>query len=85
MFSVDVHGAMNIKRHFPEAKIIFIMPPSIKELKSRLEGRGSENSQQIESRLEIAEEELSYKNKFDYCVVNDDLDTALQEIVDIIK
>jgi guanylate kinase len=85
VFDVDVHGAMNIKKAYGSQAIsVFIQPPSIEELRRRLNGRATDAPEVIEQRLERAEYELSFAPKFDTVVVNDDLqeakENALQKI-----
>ena len=81
---IDVNGAHNIKKVFPDALLIYIAPPSIEILKDRLIGRGTETIEKINQRLEIAEKELKEADFYDYVVVNDDLDTATDEVRNII-
>lgn len=81
---IDVNGAHNIKKVFPDALLIYIAPPSIEILKDRLIGRGTETIEKINQRLEIAEKELKEVDFYDYVVVNDDLDTATDEVRNII-
>lgn len=83
--AIDVHGAENVKKEFSDAHLIFIEPPSLEELSSRLIKRGTESPEYIEQRLAIVGSELQKKDKFDISIVNDDLDRACQEIVDFIK
>lgn len=78
--AIDVHGAENVKLAFPEAHLIFVEPPSLEELRSRLLKRGTESPEYIEKRLAIVNSELEQKTKFDLCVVNDDLEKAAEEI-----
>ncbi len=86
VFDVDVVGGINIKKMYgEEAKSIFIMPPSIAVLRQRLEGRGTDTPEVIEERLQKAEWEISHQSKFDYIVVNDDLEKAIEEVRQIIK
>ncbi len=85
VFEVDVKGALSIKKHYPESVLIFIMPPSIEELRNRLINRNTETSEDLQKRIERAELELSYKDKFDHLVVNNDLDQAIEEVKNIIK
>lgn len=85
VFDVDVHGAMNIKKAYGNQAIsVFIQPPSIEELRKRLNGRATDAPEVIEQRIERAEYELSFAPKFDTVVVNDDLqeakENALQKI-----
>ena len=77
LFDIDVKGGVNIKRQFgDEALSLFVQPPSLEELRRRLEGRGTETPEKIEMRLARAEEEMTYAPRFDRVVVNDDLKKA---------
>jgi len=81
LLDIDVLGAGTIKRIYgAQALSIFIKPPSLEELERRLRERGTENEETLRSRLERAREELSYQNRFDCVVVNDDLETAYGEL-----
>ena len=81
IFDVDVVGGINIKKHFSvQALSIFVVPPSIKELKNRLEGRNTETAESLQKRLGKAKEEMAQQDAFDIVIVNDDLDTARQEV-----
>ena len=80
VFDVDVHGAMNIKKVYGDRALsLFIQPPSIEELRRRLNGRGTDAPEVIEQRIARAEYELTFAEKFDTVVVNDDLETAKKE------
>jgi guanylate kinase len=81
---IDVNGAHNIKKVFPDALLIYIAPPSIEVLKERLISRGTESIEKINQRLEIAEKELKEVDFYDYVVINDDLDKATDEVRNII-
>lgn len=86
VFDVDVHGAMNIKKAYgSRALSLFIQPPSVEELRKRLNGRGTDAPEVIEQRLARAEYELSFAPKFDTVVVNDNLENAKQETLQKIK
>lgn len=86
VFDVDVHGAMNIKKAFGEQALsLFIQPPSIEELRSRLVGRATDEADVIEQRIARAEYELSFAPKFDTVIINDNLETALQDALKKIK
>ena len=86
LLELDVKGAMAIKNLYPNNTIsIFIEPPSIEELKSRLENRGTESNNNIIKRLERLHDEISFKPKFDFCIINDDINKAVNEIINIIK
>ena len=86
IFDVDVKGALNIKQQYGKrALCMFIQPPSIEELRARLEGRGTDTQEVIEQRLAKAEFELSFKDKFDEIVVNDNLEVAQIEAESLIE
>jgi guanylate kinase len=86
VFDVDVKGGVNIKKHYGEKALsLFIQPPSIAELRRRLEGRGTDTQEAIEQRLAKAEYELTFAPQFDRVVINDDLETAKQETLQIIS
>ena len=71
---IDVHGAANIKRLYPGANTIFLLPPSIQELEQRLRGRGTEDEASVQRRLNEAMNELAQKDQFDQNLVNYDVD-----------
>lgn len=86
VFDVDVNGGMRIKEHYgSQALSIFIMPPSIETLRSRLENRGTDAPEVIDQRIARAEYEISQAVNFDCRVVNDDLETAKKQVFDIIS
>ena len=86
VFDVDVKGGVNIKRFYGErAMSIFIQPPSVEELRRRLEGRGTDTPEAIENRLAKAEYEMTFAPQFDHIVVNDDLATAKAETLELVK
>lgn len=88
ILEIDVVGALNVKKRYPEAVLVILLPPDMQALRSRLVGRDSETQEQLKERLDRVEFELSQRNKFDYEVVNDDLQAAeakLREIVRIEK
>ena len=85
IFSIDVQGAMNIKKEYPEAITIFIVPPSLKELEKRLKERRTDSEKEVKIRLHNAEKELLYKEKYDYVIVNDQVERAAKKVLDIIK
>lgn len=80
ILEIDVVGALNVKKRLPEAVLVMIVPPSVEELKRRLEGRETETAEQIENRLSRLEYELSQKEKYDFVVINDDLEQAISEV-----
>jgi len=86
LFDVDVKGAISLEKAFPNDVVtIFIYPPSIKELENRLRDRSTESEDEITKRLARSEEEFSYKDQFDYTVLNDILEDALADIEKIAK
>ena len=86
VFDVDVKGGVNIKKYYgDEALSLFIQPPSVEELRCRLEGRGTDTAEAIEQRLAKAEYELTFAFQFDKIIVNDDLEKAKQEALRIVK
>ncbi len=84
IFDIDVQGGMNLKKCFPNAITIFLTPPSFEVLKKRLSERKTDAPQEISKRLEIARKEMNFKDKYDYCVINDSLSEACSEILRII-
>ena len=84
LVEIDVQGARQVKAAEPEAYMVFITPPSLQELERRLRTRGSETDRQIRGRLAKASEELAAEPEFDVTVVNDDLETAAREVVEIV-
>lgn len=85
IIEVDVNGASQIRTKMPEAVSIFIMPPSLEVLKNRLQGRGTDSAEVIEKRLSEALREISSAKVYDYIVVNDDLETAVGDVVTIMS
>jgi guanylate kinase len=83
VLEIDLQGARQVRRTLPEALQVFIAPPSLEALKARLELRGSDTPEQIHDRLAVAPDELAAKDEFAHVVVNDDLDRAVQELVDL--
>ncbi len=86
IFDVDVVGGLNIKKYYgDDALSIFVKAPSVDELKNRLKGRGTESEESLQKRLAKAEYEMSFANQFDIVIVNDNLDIAVKESLDIIR
>ena len=81
---IEVQGGLQIMEKYPDILSIFILPPSMESLERRLRRRGTEDEETIQKRLEAAKEEMQYKNKYKYNVVNGDLDVAVNEILDIL-
>ena len=81
ILEIDVQGAFQVKEKMPQAHLVFIEPPSLEVLEQRLRGRGTEGDEAIARRMEAARVELSQKMKYDMRLVNDDLDQAVEELV----
>ena len=86
LLDIDVKGAIHIKQQYPESLLtIFIEPPSIDELKRRLQSRGTESAESLQARINKASYELSFKDQFHICIVNDDFERACHEAEKIVK
>ncbi len=84
LLEIDVKGALRLKETKPDAVLIFIEPPSIEELKTRLFKRKTESEDEIRKRLDIVKSEVAKKDKFNYCIVNDILENSYQKLESII-
>ncbi len=82
---IEVQGGLQIMEKYPDVLSIFILPPSVDELERRLRNRGTEDEETVQKRLTEAKNEIALKDKYRYLVVNDDLETAIQEVLDIIR
>ncbi len=82
---IDVQGTLTVKEAYPDAVTVFLVVSSVEEYEKRLRSRGTESEEIIKRRLKTAQEELQYANRYDYQVVNDDLERAVEEIADILK
>lgn len=85
MLDIDWQGAAQIRHSFPDCRSIFILPPSLEELHKRLSSRGQDSPTVIERRMQKARSELSHAGEFDYMIVNDDFEAALQDLHAIIR
>ena len=85
ILEIEIQGAMKVKEAFPETVLLFVTPPTACELKTRLTGRGTESEAVIDSRLRRAVEEADGMGRYDYLVVNDDLEICTRELHDIIQ
>jgi guanylate kinase len=86
LLDIDVKGAIHVRQQFPDSSLsIFIQAPSIEELRKRLQGRGTETPESIETRINKAAYEMSFKERFDAIVVNDVLAKAQQEAVELVS
>lgn len=84
ILEIETIGAMNVKKQYPEAVLIFVLPPSLSELKKRLAGRGSETEDTLNKRFNTAVHEISYADNYDYIIVNDDIDKAIEDFKSIV-
>ena len=80
LLDIDIKGALEVKRNYPNGIFIFILPPSMAELRKRITGRASEEPDLINVRLAGALKEVTYIDKYDYCVVNDQLEEAVNRV-----
>ncbi len=85
ILEIEIQGALQIKEQYPEALLLFVMPPSAQELKKRLVGRGTETGEVIEKRLKRAVEESQGIEEYDFIVVNDDLEECVDRLHKIIE
>lgn len=85
ILEIEIEGAMNVKKIIPEALCVFIMPPSLKELKRRLESRGTDSKTKILERFKIAYHEINEVTKYNYVVINDEIEAAADKVLSIIK
>ncbi|MDF2653617.1 MAG: guanylate kinase [Bacillota bacterium] len=85
VLEIDIQGALKIRESYPKGVFIFILPPSMSELRKRITGRGSESEDDINLRLGETLKEVSYIDKYDYCVVNGDINEAVNRVAAIIK
>ena len=84
LLEIDWQGAQQVRRQFPTAVGIFIMPPSLAELEQRLRGRNSDSAEVIAQRMERARAEISHWDGYDYVVVNDDIDVCFGKVSEIL-
>lgn len=85
MLEIDVKGAIQVKKSYPECVSIFVVPPDMNELERRLRLRGTEDDEELKLRLQVAEEEILQSSFFDFVVVNDDVNRAVNEIINVIN
>lgn len=85
ILEIEIQGALKVKEKFPETLLLFVTPPSASILRERLVGRGTETMEVIESRMQRAAEEVEGMQEYDYLVINDDLDTCVKEMHNIIE
>ncbi len=86
LLEIETQGALEVKRQFPdEARLIFLVPPSMSILRERLAGRGTNTKADIDSRMRIAEKEMAVREQFDVCIVNDELTSCYQAALEAIE
>ena len=85
ILEIETEGALNIKREYPEAVLVFVMPPSVEEIHNRLKNRGTETDEVIEERVSKAAWEISQAEKYDYVIVNDALEDAVSDFFAVIR
>ena len=85
ILEIEIQGALKVKERFPDTLLLFVTPPSAGELERRLRGRGTETDEVIKSRLKRAVEEAEFMDRYDYILVNDDLETCVQEMHELIQ
>lgn len=85
ILEIDVQGSMQIKKIYQDCEMIFVLPPSLEMLISRLKGRKSETEEQFKLRLKNSVGEISMANEYDYLIINDNIDAAVEEMNEIIK
>jgi guanylate kinase len=85
ILEIDVEGAQNIKDKFPECLSVFIMPPSFSELEKRIRIRGTEEAEIIKKRLDKARKEVEFVNRYDYIIINDDIEKAVNDLNGILS
>ena len=84
LLEIEVQGARQVRQRRPDARFVFLVPPSLDTLRERLERRGTDAPEQVERRLRVAREELAAIGNFDYAVVNDDLERCVDEVLAIL-
>ncbi|MBM7552816.1 guanylate kinase [Thalassobacillus pellis] len=81
---IEVQGALQVKENFPQGVFIFLIPPSLEELKDRIVSRGTETEEKVKNRLHTAREEIEMMDAYDYVVVNDQVDNAVSKVKSIV-
>ena len=85
LLEIDVQGGFQVRERIPEAKLVFIAPPSIEELERRLRGRATDSEETIAERLRNAEAEMEASARYDCIIVNDDLEKATEELLEVVQ
>jgi len=84
ILEIDVQGALQVKKKYPNAVFIFLLPPTMEDLRKRIENRGTENPEVLNQRLQEATKEYQFLNRYDYVVINDEVEQACERIQSII-
>ncbi len=85
VLEIEVQGAFQVKKLFPEACLVFIEPPSMEELRRRLQARGTETAEVIDARMNTAKDEMARRFEYDVCLVNDDLDETSKKLAALVR
>ncbi len=85
LLEIDWQGAQQVRKLFPQAIGVFILPPSMEELTRRLTGRGTDSAEVVERRLAAAQAEMRHVGEFDYVIINDQIDRALDELCSVVR
>ena len=85
ILEIEIQGALAVKKKFPDTLLLFVTPPSAQELERRLRGRGTETDEVIKSRLKRAVEEAEFMDRYDYILVNDELETCVREMHELMQ
>jgi guanylate kinase len=85
LLEIEVQGARQVRARRPDARLIFLLPPSMEELKRRLQGRGTDSAEEVRRRLEVANRELEAIGDFEYAVTNGDLECCVANLLEIIR
>ena len=85
ILEIEMEGALQVKSNYPDAVLIYVLPPSLRELRERIEARGTDSKEEIEKRLDGTIRELGYLNKYDYFVINDDFNEAINDVRAIVN
>ena len=85
LLDIDWQGARQVRRSYPAARTVFILPPSLEELRQRLVGRGQDSPEVIERRMQAARDEISHAGEFEFLVINDEFEAALADLHSIVR
>ena len=85
ILEIEVQGALQVKAHYPEGVYVFVTPPSLEELERRITDRGTEEREEIEKRMATARKELEFLNKYNYIIINEDIETASADLAAVLR